>query len=98
MSAPVNRSGHPTAQLSAVHVCRSCGEGTERYRVSLESLINGLVRCRVCGYEGPLNIEILTQNGPMNGRDCAETGRTVASVPEPVFPNHGPEPWPTPRR
>jgi hypothetical protein len=69
MSAPVNHSGRPDAQLSAVHVCRSCGAGTERSGVSLESMINGLVRCRACGYEGPLNIEILVQNGPMNDRD-----------------------------
>jgi DNA-directed RNA polymerase subunit RPC12/RpoP len=63
MSAPVNHSGHPVVQLSAVHVCRSCGAGTERSGVSLESMINGLVRCRACGHEGPLNIEILIQNG-----------------------------------
>jgi len=63
MSVPLSHSGHPTAQLSAVHVCRSCGEGTERSGVSLESMINGLVRCRACGHEGPLNIEILIQNG-----------------------------------
>jgi hypothetical protein len=63
MSVPVNHSGHRTVQLSAVHVCRSCGAGTERSGVSLESMINGLVRCRACGYEGPLNVQILIQNG-----------------------------------
>jgi hypothetical protein len=63
MSAPVKHSDRPAFQLSAVHVCRSCGAGTERSGVSLESMINGLVRCHACGYEGPLNIEILIQNG-----------------------------------
>jgi uncharacterized Zn finger protein len=62
MSAPVNHSGHPAVQLSAVHVCRSCGAGTERTEVSLENMINGLVRCRACGHEDPLNIEILIQD------------------------------------
>jgi DNA-directed RNA polymerase subunit RPC12/RpoP len=63
MSAPVKHSDRPAFQLSAVHVCRSCGAGTERSGVSLESMINGLVRCRACGHEDPLNIEILIQNG-----------------------------------
>jgi hypothetical protein len=63
MSAPVNHCYRQAVQLSAVHVCRSCGAGTERSGVSLASMINGLVRCRACGHEGPLNIEILIQNG-----------------------------------
>jgi ribosomal protein L32 len=62
MSAPTDQNGHAAAQLAAVHVCQNCGAGTKRGHVSLESVINGLVRCGSCGYEGPLNIEVLAQD------------------------------------
>jgi predicted RNA-binding Zn-ribbon protein involved in translation (DUF1610 family) len=44
--------------LIVVHVCRSCGEVTERSQADHQCLINGLVRCPHCGYEGDLDIEI----------------------------------------
>jgi ribosomal protein L32 len=61
MSAPTDQNGRAAAQLSAVHVCQNCGAGTRRSHVPLESVINGLIRCSACGYEGPLNIEVLVQ-------------------------------------
>ena len=59
MSALGDQNGRAAAQLSAIHVCQNCGAGTRRCHVPLESVINGLVRCGACGYEGPLNIEVL---------------------------------------
>jgi transcription elongation factor Elf1 len=49
--------------LIAVHVCKSCGAATERSDVNAESVITGLVQCRVCGAERELNIEIRNQSG-----------------------------------
>lgn len=62
MPAPGTHSASPAVPLRAVHVCRSCGAGTPRSGVSLESMINGLVRCCACGYESPLNVEVLVRD------------------------------------
>jgi hypothetical protein len=41
-----------------VHICRECGDVTERKDVTPTSLISGLIACRSCGHESQLNLEI----------------------------------------
>jgi hypothetical protein len=82
MSAPRDQNGYAAAQLSAVHVCQDCGAGTRRYEVPLESVINGLVRCSTCGYEGPLNIEIRSEDDLGNAEDRSRIRPSGAACPD----------------
>ena len=49
----------PTEQTFVpVHVCLRCGKSSRRADVEGAPTPSGIFRCSVCGYEGPLNIEI----------------------------------------
>jgi predicted RNA-binding Zn-ribbon protein involved in translation (DUF1610 family) len=82
MSAPRDQNGYATAQLSAVHVCQDCGAGTRRRDVPLESVINGLVRCDTCGYDGPLNIEIRSEHELGNAEDGSRLRPSGGACPD----------------
>jgi predicted RNA-binding Zn-ribbon protein involved in translation (DUF1610 family) len=82
MSAPRDKDGDAAAKLSAVHVCQNCGAGTRRCDVPLESVINGLVRCDTCGYEGPLNIEIRSEGDFGSTEDGSRLRPSGAACPD----------------
>jgi hypothetical protein len=77
-----DQNGRAASQLSAVHVCQNCGAGTRRCHVPLESVINGLVMCDTCGYDGPLNIEIRSEHDLGNSEDGSRLRPSGAACPD----------------
>ena len=45
-------------KLTAVHVCVNCGRLSSRNDVDGAPTPSGVFKCSLCGYEGPLHVEI----------------------------------------